>query len=69
MIQYAILVIMDANTRIVIREWTMTMKECQSFTESLFADGYKPVDGFAPITNEAYTNGKYICEWKFTEEN
>lgn len=53
MIQHTTLVAMDAITLIVIREWTMTMKECQSFAESLLADGYKPVDDFAPITNEA----------------
>lgn len=69
MIQHATLVVMDAITLIVIRERTMTIKECQSFTESLLADGYKPVDDFVPTKNEAYTNGKYVCAWEFTEGN
>ena len=67
MTQQATLVLMDANTRIEFRRFTLTMKEFQSFTETLLADGYKPVDDFVPTKNEAYTNGKYVCEWEFTE--
>jgi hypothetical protein len=54
-----------AITNIKVCSKIMSLKECQELSQQLLEDGYKPINGFKPHTNEGLTNGKVTIMWEF----
>lgn len=63
----AILTSYDCITGIQVAKQCMTLKKCVVLTESMLDNGYKPIEGFRPESNEGYTNGKYRRMWRFID--